>query len=105
VNADTVTARFETADVARAVTGNLVLAVGARTGLGVDRLDELAMAADLVLARASRVTVGLTAGDAWLEVVVQPADARWVGENRGLLESLVGEIAETEDGGVVLRAG
>ncbi len=98
-----VTARFETAEVARAVTGNLVLAVGARTGLGVDRLDELAMAADLVLARASRVTVALTAGDAWLEVMVRPADARWVGENRGLLESLVAEVREADDA-VVLRA-
>jgi hypothetical protein len=104
VSPETVTARFETAEVARAVTGNLVLAVGARTGLGVDRLDELAMAADLVLARARRVTVELTAGEAWLEVTLQPADAGWVGENRAFLESLVADVVDGEDGGVLLRA-
>jgi hypothetical protein len=103
VSDDTVTARFATADVARAVTGNLVLAVGARTAITVDRLDELAMAADLVLARSGRVTVALTAGDGWLDVALAPVDAGWVGENRGLLESLVAEVAEA-DAGVRLRA-
>jgi hypothetical protein len=100
-----VTGRFSSGDLARAVSGRLVLAAGARSAIAIDRLDELCMAVDLVLARSSApVTVAVTAGPDWLSVAVDPADADWLQTNGGLLGSMVQEL-RTHGSGVELRAG
>ncbi|MGN6379401.1 MAG: hypothetical protein ACTHNU_10660 [Gaiellales bacterium] len=102
---ETVTGRFSTGRLARAVSPRLVLAVGARTELSIDRLDELGMAVDMVLAQASgQSVVVLTPEPQHLTVAVQPAADSWVERHRQLLASLVDRV-EIVPGGVELRAG
>ncbi len=100
-----VTGQFSSVSLARAVSTPLVLAAGARTALAIDRLDELCMAVDLVLAGSSApVTVAVTAGADWLGVVVDPADADWLARNGSLLGSLA-QVVRPDGSGVELRAG
>lgn len=87
--ADAVVARFSGTGAARAVATNLVLAVGARTQLTVEQLDELAMAVDAVLGHTQRPTVTIHATATGLRIQVGPTDVAWVEQNRQLLEPLV----------------
>jgi hypothetical protein len=101
----TVTGQFTSGRLARAVCGHLVLATGARSAIAIDRLDELCMAVDLVLARSvPPVTVAVTAGPDWLSVAVDPADAGWLDQNGSLLGSMVEDV-QMHGTGVKLRAG
>ncbi len=101
----TFTGRFTSGRLARAVSAHLVLAAGARSALAIDRLDELCMAVDLVLARSpAPVTVAVTAGSDWLSVAVDPADADWIERNASLLASMVAGV-RMHGAGVELRAG
>jgi hypothetical protein len=87
--ADAVVARFSGAGAARAVATNLVLAVGARTQLTVEQLDELAMAVDAVLSHSRRPTLTIHPTATGLRIQVGPTDIAWVEQNRPLLEPLV----------------
>jgi hypothetical protein len=102
--ADAVVARFSGTGAARAVATNLVLAIGARTPLTVEQLDELAMAVDAVLSHSERPTVTVDPTETGLRIRVGPADVAWVEQNRQLLEPLVtGLDLDGED--VALEAG
>jgi hypothetical protein len=82
-----------------------VLAVGAGTGLAIDRLEELGIALDMVLAPADGAAVlSLTPAEGGLTVAAEPVEANWVERNRQLLCSLVDGV-EITTGGVELRAG
>ena len=101
----TVTGRFSSGRLARAVGSHLVLAVGANTGLAIDRLEELGIALDMVLAPADgRVALSLTPAEGGLRVAIEPVAEGWVERNRQLLCPLVDGV-EIRTGGVELRAG
>jgi hypothetical protein len=87
--ADAVVARFSGTDAARAVATNLVLAIGARTLLTVEQLDELAMAVDVVLLHSEQPTVTIDPTATGLRIRVGPVDTTWIEQNRQLLEPLV----------------
>jgi F0F1-type ATP synthase delta subunit len=87
--AEAVVARFSGTGAARAVATNLVLAVGARTPLTVEQLDELTMAVDAVLTHSQRPTVTIDPTATGMRIRVGPADIAWVERNRQLLEPLV----------------
>jgi len=105
VPGNTVTGRFSSGRLARAVGSELVLAVGAGTGLAIDRLEELGIALDMVLAPADgEAVVSLTPAAGGLTVAAEPVAAGWVERNRQLLCSLVDGV-EITTRGVELRAG
>ena len=105
VPSETVTGRFSSGRLARAVGSELVLAVGATTALSIDRLEELGIALDMVLARADgAAVVSLTRSDGGLTVAAEPVAEGWVERNRQLLGSLVDGV-EITTRGVELRAG
>jgi hypothetical protein len=105
VPSETVTGRFSSGRLARAVGSQLVLAVGANTGLSIDRLEELGIALDMVLTPADGgAVISLTPAEGGLTISVEPVAAAWVERNRQLLCSLVDGL-EITTGGVELRAG
>jgi hypothetical protein len=83
------------------------LALGARAGIDVGRLDELAMAFGLAARRAGRpLTVELTVAAGRLVVTIRPVDVADLDDCRQAIDRLVGAVAVERDGqGLVLRAG
>jgi hypothetical protein len=92
---------------AAAVAEPVLLALGARAGLDVERLDELAMAFSLAVRRAGRpLLIELTPADGTLTVAVRPLEAGGLRECQQALRGLVGQVEVEGDGeGLVMRAG
>jgi hypothetical protein len=92
---------------AAAVAEPVLFALGARAGLEVSRLDEMAMALGLAVRRAGRpLLIELTPGAGWLTVAVRPLEPRGLRECRDVLSRLVGTVEVEGDGeGLVMRAG
>jgi hypothetical protein len=90
---------------AAAVAEPVLLALGARVGLDVARLDELAMALELAIRRAGRpLVIELTPGEGRLTVAVRPLEPGCLRECEHLLHRLV-EAVEVDGEGLVMRAG
>ena len=82
---------------ARAVTAALAYAVGARAELGVDRLDELLIAIDLLVASADPpVQVCFDATAAGLDVTVEPVPASRLDGLRATLGGLADRVSEAD---------
>ena len=80
--------------VAKSVAGPVLLALGARAGLDVGRLEELAIALDIAIAAAEPgpVTANLRRAGGHVSVTVSPvADDRLRGR-RALLEGLAASV-------------
>jgi len=92
---------------ATAVAEPLLLALGARAGLDVARLDELAMALGLAVRRAGRpLVIELTPASGRLTVAVWPLAPGGLRECREVLRGLVGAVEVDDDGErLVMRAG
>jgi hypothetical protein len=107
VQDETVSLRVIGAAPAAAVAEPLLLALGARAGLDVGRLDELAMAFGLVARRAgSPLSVEITPSAGRLTVAVRPVEVSSLADCRQVLDRLVGAVEVEQDGeGLVLRAG
>lgn len=90
-----------------AVAEPVLLALGARAGLDVARLDELAMALGLAVRRAGRpLRIEITPGVGRLTVAVRPLEPGGLRECQDVLRRLVGTIEVDGDGeGLVMRAG
>jgi hypothetical protein len=90
---------------AAAVAEPVLLALGARAGLDVGRLDELAMALDLAIRCAGRpLLIELTPDEGRLTVVVRPLEPGGLRECEELVQRLVGAV-EVDGEGLVMRAG
>ncbi|MDX6591996.1 MAG: hypothetical protein QOJ13_1192 [Gaiellales bacterium] len=83
----------------------LLLAAGARAGLSLEQIDDLAMAIELVLAHASpddlRAEISIAPGD--LQIALMPVDLVWVERRRTMFDALVAEVGG-DSGRVMLRA-
>jgi hypothetical protein len=92
---------------ASAVAEPVLLALGARAGLDVARLDELVMALELAVRRAGRpLLIELTPDTGRLTVAVRPLEPGGLRECREVLSRLVGTIDVKDDGeGLVMRVG
>jgi hypothetical protein len=104
---DTVSLRVLGAAPATAVAEPVLFALGARAGLDVGRLDELAMAFGLAARRAGRpLSIELTPSPGMLTVTMRPVAAADLDDCRQVLDRLVGAVMVEHDGqGLVLRAG
>lgn len=90
---------------ATAVAEPVLLALGARAGLDVGRLDELAMALELAISRAGRpLLIELTPDEGRLTVAVRPLEPGGLRECEELVQKLVGAV-EVDGEGLVMRAG
>lgn len=90
---------------AGAVAEPVLLALGARAGLDVGRLDELAMALELAIRRAGRpVVIELTPGAGRLTVAVRPLEPGGLRECEEFVHRLAG-VVEVDGEGLVMRAG
>jgi hypothetical protein len=107
VQDETVSLRVLGSAPAAAVAEPVLLAVGARAGLDVGRLDELAMAFGLVAQRAGRpLTIELTPARGTLEIAIRPVAAASLEDCRQAIDRLVRVVEVQGDGeGLVLRAG
>lgn len=85
--------------VARAVVGPVLLALGARAGLDVGRLDELAAALDIAIGSAAPgpVTMELRRTEASVTVAVSPVAPDRLRGRRVLLEGLSASVVEDGD--------
>lgn len=92
---------------AAAVAEPVLFALGARAGLDVGRLDELAMALQLAVRRAGRpLLIELTPEAGRLTVGVRPLEPGGLRECQDVLSRLVGIVEVEGDGeGLVMRAG
>jgi hypothetical protein len=86
-------------DVARAVSEPVLLALGARAGLDVSRLDELALALGIAIAAAvpGPVTTDLRRTAGRISVTVSPVAHDRLLARRKLLEGLVASVVEDGD--------
>jgi hypothetical protein len=86
--------------VAKAVVGPVLLALGARAGLDVGRLDELAIALDIAIGSAvpGPVTADLRRNGGSVTVTVSPVARGRLQARRVLLEGLSASVAEDDDG-------
>jgi hypothetical protein len=101
----TVSLRVLGAAPATAVAEPVLLALGARAGLDIGRLDELAMALDLAIRRAGRpLLIELTPHEGRLTVAVRPLEPSGLRECKELVHPLVGAV-EVDGEGLVMRAG
>lgn len=90
---------------AAAVAEPVLLALGARAGLDVSRLDELAMALELAVRGAGRpLLIELTPDEGRLTVAVRPLEPGGLADCRHVLSRLVGAV-EVDAEGLVMRAG
>jgi hypothetical protein len=103
----TVSLRVLGAAPAAAVAEPVLLALGARAGLDVARLDELVMALELAVRRAGRpLLIELTPVPGRLTVAVRPLEPAGLRECREVLRRLVATVEVDGDGeGLVMRAG
>jgi hypothetical protein len=85
--------------VAKAVVGPVLLALGARAGLDVGRLDELAIALDIAIGSAvpGPVTTHLRRNGGSVRVTVSPIARDRLEGRRGLLERLPASVAADGD--------
>jgi hypothetical protein len=85
--------------VARAVVGPVLLALGARAGLDVGRLDELVIAFDLAIGCAAPgpVTADLRRTGGSVTVTVSPVAPERLQGRRALLEGLSASVVEDGD--------
>lgn len=102
----TVRVRFETAgDAARAVVAELILALGVRITIPVDRLDELSIAVDVLLrAGTGPLTVQLRPLDGGLEVEVEPVDGARLRRDAATVRGLADRFSSDGDA-VTVAAG
>jgi len=107
VQDETVSLRVLGAAPVAAVAEPVLLALGARAGLDVGRLDELAMAFGLAVRRAGRpLVIELTPAPGMLTIAMRPVEAASLEDCRQVLDRLVGAVEVERDGeGLVLRAG
>jgi hypothetical protein len=90
---------------AAAVAEPVLLALGARAGLDVGRLDELAMALDIALRDSGRpLLIELTPEDGTLTVSVRPLPPGGLRERAPMLDRLVGAV-EIDGEALVMRSG
>jgi hypothetical protein len=91
---------------AEAVVGPVLVAIGARAGLTVQQLDELELAAELLLRGCAgrEVTVEIGRVDGEVRVSVMPVAERWAARRSALLGELAGRI-ELRGERAELRAG
>ena len=90
---------------AAAVAQPVLLALGARAGLDVTRLDELAMALELAVRGAGRpLLIELTPDEGRLTVAVRPLEPGGLRDCRQVLSRLVAAV-EVDGEGLVMRAG
>jgi hypothetical protein len=87
------------AAVARAVAEPVLLALGARAGLDVGRLDELAIALDIAIASAAPgpVTTDLCRAGGRVTVTVSPVARDRFRRRRTLLEGLAASVVADGD--------
>ena len=80
--------------VARSVAGPVLLALGARAGLDVGRLEELAIALDIAIAAAEPgpVTANLRRAGGHVSVTVSPVADDRLRDRRQLLEGLAASV-------------
>jgi hypothetical protein len=85
--------------VAKAVFGPVLLALGARAGLDVGRLDELVIALDVAIGSAAPgpVTAQLRRNGGSVSVTVSPVARDRLKSRRILLEGLAASVAEDGD--------
>lgn len=85
--------------VAKAVVGPVLLALGARAGLDVGRLDELAIALDIAIGSAvpGPVTAHLRRNGGSVTVTVSPIASDRLEGRRVLLEGLPASVAADGD--------
>ena len=104
---ETVSLRVLGAAPAAAVAEPVLFALGARAGLDIGRLDELAMAFGLAARSAGRpLVIELTAAPGALTIVMRPVEAAGLEDCRQVLDRLVGAVEVQHEGeGLVLRAG
>ena len=90
-----------------AVAEPVLLALGARAGIDVSRLDELAMALQLAVRRAGRpLVIELTPDAGRLTVAVRPLEPGGLRDCQEALSRLVAAVEVADDGaGLVMRAG
>jgi hypothetical protein len=107
VRDETVSLRVLGAAPVAAVAEPVLLALGARAGLDVGRLDELAMAFGLAVRRVARpFSIDLTAAAGTLTIAMRPMEASGLADCRQVLDRLVGVVEVQRDGEeLVLRAG
>lgn len=106
VHGSTVRVRFENAgEAARLVVAELILAIGARIAIPVDRLDELSIAVDVLLrAGAPPLTVQLRPLEGGLEVEVEPVDGTRLGHDAATVRGLTDRFSMDGDA-VTVAAG
>jgi len=104
---ETVSLRLLGSASVAAVAEPVLFALGARAGLDVSCLDELAMALGLAVRRAGRpLLIELTPAVGRLTVSVRPLQPGGFEECRQVLSGLVGTVEVESDGeGLVMRAG
>lgn len=90
---------------AAAVAEPVLLALGARAGLDVGRLDELAMALELALRGSGRpLVIELTPDDGTITIAVRPLAPVGLRECEPMLHRLVGAV-EIDGEALVMRSG
>jgi len=97
--ADTLELRIGAGTPAEAIVAALVTAMGARAGIGVERLDELQMATELLLGgtggREADVTIGVNGST--LVVTVRPIAPERLRARGALIEGLAGRVVVDGD--------
>jgi hypothetical protein len=85
--------------VARSVAGPVLLALGARAGLDVGRLDELAIALDIAIAAAEPgpITADMRRAGGRVSVTVSPVAHERLRGRRTLLEGLAASVVADGD--------
>jgi len=100
----TISARLSAAAPQVEVLTPLALVLGARVGLSIERIDDLAMAIELLVrhqpatARDARFSIS----EGWLEVSLSGIDQEWLERRTPMLQVLVSQVIG-DPGGVRLR--
>jgi hypothetical protein len=95
-----VRARFASGAPQVEVLVSLVLVLGARAGLSVEQIDDLAMALEMLVRHQplSAREVGLETHHGRLDVSLSNVDREWLHDRRPMLAVLVSEVGETPSG-------
>lgn len=102
----TVRVRFETAGPdARAVVAELVLALGSKATIPVDRLDELSLAVDVLLRSGEApLTVRMRPLPGGMEIAVEPVDGARLQPDEATIRGLTDRYS-CDGGAVTIAAG